>query len=82
MVLAAEITRWPRVVAGEEGLLNGILQAHRAGRRAEAHGAGASYPKLAALAAAELEADHEALTAEEVLDRLRLGFWTLSLIHI
>lgn len=77
VVLAAEITRWPRVVAGEEGLLNGILQAQRAGRRAEAHGAGASYPKLAALAAAGLEADHEALTAEEVLDRLRLGFWTM-----
>lgn len=77
VALTAEITRWPRVVAGEEELLSGILQAHRAGRRAEAHGAGASYSKLVALAAAGLDADHEALTAEEILDRLRLGFWTM-----
>jgi adenine deaminase len=77
VALAAEITRWPQVVAGEEGLLEGILRAHLLGRRAEAHGAGASYAKLAALAAAGLDADHEALTAEEVLNRLRLGFWTM-----
>lgn len=74
---SAEVTAWPRVVGGERGLLTGIARAQALGRRSEAHGAGASFPRLAALAAAGLEADHEALNAQEVLERLRLGFWVM-----
>jgi adenine deaminase len=74
---SAEITRWSKAVAGEEGLLRGVARAQALGRRAEAHGAGASSDRLAALAAAGLEADHEAIRPGEVLERLRLGFWTM-----
>ena len=74
---SAEITRWPSVVAGEEGLLRGVAKVRALGLRAEAHGAGASYERLATLAAPGLESDHEAIRSEEVRDRLRLGFWTL-----
>lgn len=77
VVASAEITRWPQVVAGEEALLRGVGWAHGAGRRAEAHGAGASWERLVALAAAGLDADHEPLRAQEVLERLRLGFWVM-----
>jgi adenine deaminase len=74
---SGEITRWPRVVEGDPILLEGIAQAQALGLRTEAHGAGASYDRLNALAAAGLEADHEAITSEEVWARLELGFWTM-----
>lgn len=77
VVSSAEITAWPRIVSGEDRLLRGINRALSLGRRAEAHGAGASYERLVGLAAAGLDADHEAIRPQEVLDRLRLGFWTM-----
>jgi len=74
---SGEVTRWPRVVGADRRLLEGLAQAQARGLRAEAHGAGASYDRLAALAAAGLEADHEAICPEEVEERLGLGFWTM-----
>ena len=33
--------------------------------------------RLQPVAAASIDADHEAITREEVLNRLRLGLWTM-----
>ena len=55
----------------------GIAAAKAARRRVEGHNAGASYRRLNELSAAGISADHEAITGEEALARLRLGMWTM-----
>lgn len=77
VVASGEITNWMSVVKGDRRVLDGIALAKAAGRRVEGHNAGASYQRLAALAAAGISADHEAITGEEALSRLRLGMWTM-----
>jgi adenine deaminase len=73
----AEITRWPQVWRGEPGVLRAAGRARALGKRVDGHTAGASHEKLNAVAAAGVTACHEAITAQEVADRLRLGLWTM-----
>lgn len=54
-----------------------LAKARRLRKTIEGHGAGARGPKLAALAAAGITSCHEPITADEVLERLRLGFYTM-----
>ncbi len=68
-----EVTRWFDVVAGDEDLRAKIRAARADGKRVEGHAAGASYERLAALAAAGVTSCHEAVTADEIRDRLRAG---------
>jgi adenine deaminase len=72
-----EVQRWPAVYHGDEDLLAKIALALAAGRRVEGHAPGASYDRLAALAAAGWSSDHEAITADEVTNRLRAGVYTM-----
>ncbi|HTT66261.1 MAG TPA: adenine deaminase C-terminal domain-containing protein [Bryobacteraceae bacterium] len=74
---AAELTRWPDVMRGNPCVLESIAHVRALGKRADGHTAGASYEKLNAVAAAGISACHEAITAGEVMDRLRLGLWTI-----
>jgi len=73
----AELTRWPEVTRGNPCVLDGIAHARALGKRADGHTAGASYEKLNAVAAAGISACHESITRQEVMDRLRLGLWTM-----
>lgn len=71
---------WFRILEGgevSEELLEMIRKAKTLGKTAEGHGAGAKNRKLAAMVASGIEACHEAITAEEVRDRLRLGLDTM-----
>ncbi len=68
-----EVTRWADVHDGAPDLLERIRAARADGRRVEGHAAGASYNRLAVLAAAGFTSCHEAVTAEEARDRLRAG---------
>jgi adenine deaminase len=77
VVASGEITNWFAVTQGHPDLLAGIAAAKAAGRRVEGHNAGASYDRLNALSAAGISADHEAITGEEALQRLRVGMWTM-----
>ncbi|MCL6639235.1 MAG: amidohydrolase family protein [Firmicutes bacterium] len=77
IVKVAEITRWPLIVEGDRSLLEKICLAGESGIGVEGHTAGCNYDKLNAVAAAGVESCHEAITAGEVAQRLRLGFWTL-----
>ncbi|MEA2318352.1 MAG: adenine deaminase [Solirubrobacteraceae bacterium] len=77
VALSGEITRWRDVAGGDAHLLAAIAAAHASRRRAEGHAAGASYERLAALSAAGISADHEAITAEEARRRIGLGMWTM-----
>jgi adenine deaminase len=47
------------------------------GKRLEGHSAGAKGKKLAAYAAAGISSCHEAINAEEAIERLRLGFYVM-----
>lgn len=75
--VAGEVTRWPAVYHGDDDLLHKIALALARGRRVEGHAPGASYDRLAALAAAGWSSDHEAITPEEVVNRLRAGIYTM-----
>lgn len=72
-----EVTRWPDVLAGDASLLDKMRAAAADGRRIEGHAPGASREKLAALTAAGFTSDHEAITSDEVLDRLHAGLYTM-----
>lgn len=74
--VAGEVTRWPAVYHGDEDLLRKLARALAAGRRVEGHAPGASADRLQALAAAGWSGDHEAITPEEVVHRLRAGVYT------
>ena len=77
VIASGEITNWSAVARGEPRVAAGIAAAKRARRRVEGHNAGASYNRLNELARAGISSDHEAITAEEALNRLRLGMWTM-----
>jgi adenine deaminase len=72
-----EAPAWARFLQSEEAPLGAaIAEAHRRGLIADGHTTGARDDKLAALVAAGLRSCHEAITADEALERLRLGLWT------
>lgn len=70
-----ELTDWPLLLAGHEQMLDNIVTAGRLGKRVEGHAPGASVETLNALAAGGITADHESITGEEALRRLRLGMY-------
>ena len=73
----AEVTRWPALAAGDPHLISGIRMAKALGKIVDGHTGGASESRLQPVAAAGIDADHEAITKKEVLNRLRLGIWTM-----
>ncbi len=73
----AEMTRWPEVMRGNACVLQGIAHARALGKRADGHTAGASFEKLNAVVAGGISACHESITRQEIMDRLRLGLWTI-----
>jgi len=77
VIKIGEITRWPLVVDGNESVIQRISLAAERGLGFEGHAAGCSYEKLNAVAAAGVESCHEAITAEDVVSRLRLGLWAI-----
>jgi adenine deaminase len=76
MLASGEITNWGSV-ATDPRVQAGIAAAKRAHKRVEGHNAGASFNRLNALSLHGISSDHEAITAEEALQRLRLGMWTM-----
>ncbi len=72
----AEVTRWPQIYQGDPFLIDTMERAKKMGKVVDGHTAGCSYDKLNSIAAAGVSACHEAITAQEALNRLRLGIWT------
>ncbi|QGQ46547.1 adenine deaminase C-terminal domain-containing protein [Metabacillus sediminilitoris] len=77
VVGSAEITRWPLLYNGDPFVLDMIDYVKQIGKIADGHNAGCSYEKLNSIAASGINACHEAITAKEAYDRLRLGLWTV-----
>lgn len=77
VVGVGEAPAWARFLQDEEAPLGtAIVEANRRGLIADGHTTGARDDKLAALVAAGLRSCHEAISADEALERLRLGLWT------
>lgn len=70
-----ELTDWPLLLAGEDQMVENIINAKKLGKKVEGHAPGASEQTLNALGAAGLTACHESMDAGEVLRRLRLGYY-------
>lgn len=79
VLATGEMTRWTDFLDPERAprLLEIVEEARALGKFSDGHTAGASPRRLPALAAAGLRSCHEAITAEEALDRLRQGLWVL-----
>ncbi|MFU8857460.1 MAG: adenine deaminase C-terminal domain-containing protein [Deferrisomatales bacterium] len=74
-----EMTRWTDFLDPRHAprLLEIVETVRALGKFCDGHTAGASSRRLPALAAAGLRSCHEAITADEALDRLRQGLWVL-----
>ncbi len=72
-----EITRWPLAYAGDATVLRRMAMGQAAGRRVEGHAPGVSADRLQALVAAGFSSDHEAITADQALTRLRAGLYVM-----
>jgi adenine deaminase len=72
----AEVTRWPLLYNADPFLLDTMEEVRKVGKVADGHTAGCSYEKLNSVVASGVSACHEAITAKEAFDRLRLGMWT------
>lgn len=72
-----EIVSWLRLVQGDRELLEKIEMALNAGKIIHGHTAGARDQKLCAIAAAGISSCHEPINEEDVLQRLRSGYWLM-----
>jgi adenine deaminase len=66
-------TYWGPVIAGNEQQLEVMEKTLEEGKKVEGHSAGAVANKLQAYIALGISSDHEPITAEDALERLRLG---------
>jgi adenine deaminase len=72
-----EITRWQELIKGNGKIQKMIRMARSLGKRVDGHTAGAKYENLSIISRSGVESCHESITAEEALERLRLGFHVL-----
>ena len=73
----AEITRWNELLEGDTALLKKISSAKTKGKKIDGHTAGCKNVGLNALVALGIASCHEPISAEETLERLRLGLWVM-----
>jgi adenine deaminase len=72
-----ELVSWLRLIQCDGELLERIAMAHSRGKIIHGHTAGARDQKLCAVAATGISSCHEPIRAEDALERLRLGYWTM-----
>lgn len=65
------------VLQSDQRILALIRETHKAGRSVQGHAAGAFDRKLAAYASIGVESCHEAISTEDVLNRLEMGFYAM-----
>lgn len=74
VVQGGELTSWPDLLAGDDRLLHWIQETKRQGKPVEGHLPGASEKTLTKMKLLGVNADHESMTGEDVIRRLRLGY--------
>lgn len=74
VVQGGELTAWPSLLKGDDRLLYWMQEAKRMGKPIEGHLPGASEKTLTKMKLLGVSADHEAMTGEEAITRLQLGY--------
>ncbi|WP_430788436.1 adenine deaminase C-terminal domain-containing protein [Virgibacillus flavescens] len=74
VVQGGELTAWPNLMRGDDRLLYWMQEANRLGKPIEGHLPGASERTLNKMRLLGVTSDHESMTAEEAMTRLRLGY--------
>ncbi|MCG3086402.1 adenine deaminase C-terminal domain-containing protein [Sporosarcina cyprini] len=74
VLMGGELTGWPRLLNGDQAMLEAMGAAKQAGKKVEGHFPGASDRTLARMKLLGTDGDHEAMTAEEVERRLLQGY--------
>lgn len=69
-----ELTAWPKLLAGDDLMLHWVQETKRMRKQIEGHFPGASEKTLAKLMLLGANCDHEAITGEEVYNRLLQGY--------
>lgn len=72
-----EIVSWVRLIQGDQQVLERVEMTWREGKTVDGHTAGARDQKLCAIAAAGVSSCHEPINEEDVLQRLRAGYWVM-----
>ncbi|MBM7839001.1 adenine deaminase [Alkalihalobacillus xiaoxiensis] len=80
VVQGGELTSWPKVLQGDDTTLHWMQETTRLRKPIEGHLPGASEKTLSQMALLGVTCDHEAITGEEVVRRLDVGY-TVSLRH-
>lgn len=80
VIQGGELTGWPRLLEGDNLMLQWIQETKRKGKKVEGHFPGASEKTLAKMMLFGVDCDHEAMTGEEVHKRLLQGYM-VSLRH-
>jgi adenine deaminase len=75
-----ELTGWPKLLDGDDMMLHWIQEAKRMRKQIEGHFPGASEKTLAKMMLLGASCDHEAMTGEEIYNRLLQGYM-VSLRH-
>lgn len=74
VVQGGELTSWPDLLAGDDILLYWIQETKNQRKPVEGHFPGASERTLTKMKLLGVNADHESISGEEILRRLRLGY--------
>ena len=73
VLLGGELTGWPRLIHGDDLMLNWIQATKNKGKKIEGHFPGASEKTIARMKLFGADSDHEAMTVEEVERRILHG---------
>ncbi|SFM11922.1 adenine deaminase [Gracilibacillus orientalis] len=74
VVQGGELTAWPQVLRDDDRILHWMQEAKRLRKPVEGHFPGASEHTLVKLKLLGVSSDHEALSGEEVYNRLSMGY--------
>lgn len=74
VLLGGELTGWPRIIQGDDQMLYWLQMAKCKGKKIEGHFPGASERTLARMKLFGADGDHEAMTVEEVINRIQHGY--------
>src|SRR5690606_17977736 len=72
-----EVMDYPSVLQNNEGMLNKLIDARMKGKHVDGHAAGVDASGINVYMAAGILTDHECVTAEEALERLRKGMYVM-----
>jgi adenine deaminase len=75
VIQGGELTGWPRLLLGDEITLHRLKLTKSIRKRIEGHLPGASERTLAKMKLIGVDGDHEAITKEDILDRILQGYY-------